>query len=86
MSLAEIRKKIDRLDIEILEKLNDRLALALETKTFKPEVSDRGREDRVIERVKAHAQKLQPIDSDFVEKVFTELIREGRRLQNEEER
>ena len=86
MSLAEIRKKIDCLDIEILEKLDERLALALKTKTFKPEISDRRREIRVLERVKEYARKLQLIDSDFAERVFTELIREGRRLQDEEER
>ncbi len=86
MSLAEIRKKIDCLDIEILEKLDERLALALKTKTFKPEISDRGRESRVLERVREYARKLQLIDSDFAERVFTELIREGRRLQDEEER
>ena len=86
MSLAEIRKKIDCLDIEILEKLDERLALALKTKTFKPEISDRGREIRVLERVKEYARKLQLIDSDFAERVFTELIREGRRLQDEEEK
>ena len=86
MSLAEIRKKIDCLDIEILEKLDERLALALKTKAFKPEISDRGREIRVLERVKEYARKLQLIDSDFAERVFTELIREGRRRQDEEER
>lgn len=86
MSLAEIRKKIDYLDIEILEKLNERLALALQTKAFKPEISDRGREIRVLERVKEYARKLQIIDSDFAEKIFTELIRESRKLQNGGER
>jgi len=86
MSLAEIRKKIDCLDIEILEKLNERLALALQTKTFKPEISDREREDRILERVRDYAKKLQLIDSDFAEKVFTELMREGCRLQDKEER
>lgn len=85
MSLIEIRKKIDRLDMEILEKLNERLGLALETKAFKPDISDRGREVQVLEGVREYAQKLQLIDSAFAEKVFTELIREGRRLQDEEE-
>jgi chorismate mutase len=86
MSLTDIRNKIDCLDIEILEKLNERLALALQTKTFKPKISDQGRENRVLERVREYTHKLQLIDSDFAERVFIELIREGRRLQDEEER
>lgn len=86
MSLTDIRNKIDCLDIEILEKLNERLALALQTKTFKPKISDQGRENRVLERVREYTHKLQLIDSDFAERLFTELIREGRRLQDEEER
>lgn len=86
MSLAEIRKKIDCLDIKILDKLNERLLLALQTKAFKSEISDCGREIQVLERVREYARKLQLIDSDFAEKVFTELISEGRRLQDEEER
>jgi chorismate mutase len=85
MSLTEIRNRIDRIDIEILEKLDERLSLVRQTKAFKPEILDHRREIRIIKRVREYAQKLQFIDPDFAVKIFTELIREGRRLQNEEE-
>jgi chorismate mutase len=84
--LAEIRDKIDSLDIEILEKLNERLALVLQTKAFKPDIFDPEREVCVLDRVKEYAQKLHLIDSDFAERVFTELMKEGRRIQKEVER
>jgi chorismate mutase len=86
MSLAKIRKKIDRIDIEILEMLNERMELALQTKKFKLKASDLQREAQVLKRVRQYAGRLRLINSNFAEKVFTELIKESRKIQDEEEK
>jgi chorismate mutase len=84
MSLGRIRYEIDCLDREILEKLNERFELALLTKPLKQKISDRKREMKVFERVKKHARKLNLVNSDFAEKIFTQVIEESHRLQRGE--
>lgn len=86
MSLAKIRENIDRIDIEILERLNERMELALQTKKFKLNTSDRQREVQVLKRIRKYAGRLRLINSNFAEKIFIELIRESRRIQDEEEK
>lgn len=86
MSLAKIRENIDRIDIEILERLNERMELALQTKKFKLNTSDRQREIQVLKRIREYAGRLRLINSNFAEKIFIELIRESRRIQDEEEK
>lgn len=86
MSLAKIRENIDRIDIEILERLNERMELALQTKKFKLNTSDRQREIQVLKRIRKYAGRLRLINSNFAEKIFIELIRESRRIQDEEEK
>lgn len=84
MSLASLRKKIDCLDKHILEKLNERLELALKTREYKPETSDRKREIQVLKKIGQHARTLRLLNSDFAEKIFIEIIKESRRIQSEE--
>ena len=85
MSLSKIREKIDLIDREILEKLNDRMELALQTRTFKRQISDHQREEQILKKIKKYAQRHTFIESDFAVRVFSELIKESNRLQNEEE-
>jgi len=86
MSLKKLREKIDHIDQEILNKLNRRVELTLQTKKFKDKIYDRNREIQVLGKVREHAQRLSLISSEFAEKIFTEIIRECRRLQTEEEK
>ncbi len=84
MRLDKIREKIDKIDTEILNKLNERLELALQAKKFKKETLDRKREIQVLRRVKKHAQRHNLLNSGFIEKIFTEIINESRKIQDEE--
>ncbi len=86
MILDKIRKKIDNIDSEILNKLNERLELALQAKKFKKETQDRKREIQVLRKVKKHTQKHNLLNPGFIEKIFTEIINESRKLQDEEEK
>ena len=83
MSLWKIREKIDGLDREILEKLNERMELALQTGKFKQQIPDRQREVQIKERIKKCVLQLPYIEFDFAERIFSEFIKESRRLQGE---
>jgi len=85
MSLSKIREKIDCIDREILEKLNERMQLALQTGKFKLQISDRQREMQILERIRKYSMLLPLIESDFAERIFSEFIKESHRLQGEEE-
>ncbi len=84
MRLDKIREKIDNIDSEILNKLNERLELALQAKKFKNETLDRKREIQVLRNVKKHAQRHNLLKSGYIEKIFTEIINESRKIQDEE--
>ncbi len=86
MRLDKIREKIDNIDSEILNKLNERLELALQAKKFKQEILDRKREIQVLRNVKKHTQRHNLLKSGFIEKIFTEIINESRKLQDEEDK
>lgn len=85
MSLDKLRDKINHIDIEILNKLDRRMAIAMSAKRFKKKALDRNREIQVIENVKEYAQKLSLIKPEFAEKLFAEIINECRKLQSEED-
>ena len=84
MSLAKIREKIDLIDREILEKLNERMELALQTRKFKLQNSDRQRETQILEKIRKYSMRHPLIESDFAERIFSEFIKESNRLQDEE--
>ncbi len=51
MTLSEIRKKLDKIDFQILKLLNTRMELGLKTKRFKDSVEDSEREADVLEKI-----------------------------------
>jgi chorismate mutase len=84
MRLDKIREKIDTIDSEILNKLDERLELALQAKKYKKETLDRKREIQVLRNVKKLTQRHNLLNSGFIEKIFTEIINESRKLQEED--
>jgi len=81
MSLDNLRRKINRIDYGILKLLQERTELALRTKKFKEAIHDREREAQILEQLKKYSSILNLIQGDFVEKLFTEIIRENRKFQ-----
>lgn len=79
MSLKEIRKRIDFIDSEILELLNDRMQLALMAKKLKSQIEDQAREKEVLDKLKMNSTGL--INANFIEKIYTEIIEESKDLQ-----
>ncbi len=82
MSLVEIRKKIDFIDSKILKLLNDRMELVLMAKKFKAQIEDRQREKEVFERIRKNLTGL--INGDFIEKIYTEIIKESKEIQRQD--
>jgi prephenate dehydratase/chorismate mutase len=82
MSLVEIRKKIDFIDSKILKLLNDRMELVLMAKKFKAQIEDRQREKEVFERIRKNLTGL--INADFIEKIYTEIIKESKGIQRQD--
>lgn len=81
MSLQEIRNRIDIKDAEILELLQERMALALMSRKFKVNIEDSLRETQLIEKIQSIAGTL--IGPDFCEKLYRLIITESKKLQKE---
>jgi prephenate dehydratase/chorismate mutase len=79
MSLKEIRKNIDLIDSKILKLLNDRMELVLMAKKFKSQIEDREREQELLDRIRENLTGL--INATFIEKIYTEIIKESKHLQ-----
>ncbi len=82
MNLKEIRKNIDVLDSKILKLLNGRMELALMAKKSKSQIEDREREKEVLDRIRRNSTGL--INAEFIEKIYIEIIKEGKKLQHKD--
>jgi prephenate dehydratase/chorismate mutase/prephenate dehydratase len=82
MSLDIIRKNIDRIDSKILNLLGCRMELALMAKKFKSQIEDIEREKKLLERIKRNSTGV--INSEFLEKIYNEILRESKHLQKED--
>jgi len=79
MDLKDVRSRIDFLDSRLLRILNERMELALMARKFKADIEDSDREKTVLDRIRQNSPGL--INSEFIEKVYTEIIRESKSLQ-----
>lgn len=83
MSLTDLRREIDRIDLRLLALLNHRAALArriggLKRKHGLP-VQDRKREQAVLARMLQRSRG--PLPQESVRGIFREVLRQNRRLQ-----
>tara|TARA_Y100000589_G_scaffold136748_1_gene130813 strand:+ start:42 stop:329 length:288 start_codon:yes stop_codon:yes gene_type:complete len=74
-SLNEIRKKIDELDIEILDLISKRKELVSEVINFKTrdQIVDRKRIQKIIDRLKKEAKK-KDIPEEIIVNIWMEMI------------
>lgn len=75
--IGRLRDEINGLNVEIVERLVDRVRVAMEIGAVKQchgkPIEDRSREERVYQQVRALAEEAG-IDPGDVEKVFKEII------------
>lgn len=79
MSLEKIRIKIERIDGQIVKLLTQRMKLSLLAKKSKKGIIDRKREKIVIKKAQIKSHGI--LGKDFVKKIFTEIIKESKRIQ-----
>ena len=84
MSLEEIRKDIDLVDSKILKLLNHRMELVLMANKFKAQIEDKERERQLLERIKEILADL--MKPEFTEKIYAEIIKESKNLQEKDYR
>lgn len=82
MKLDEIRKRIDKIDRELLVLLQERMSLAIRSKKFKSKVADTRREEVVLAR--AERMNLDLVKSSFSRQLLGAIIAESKRLQEED--
>jgi prephenate dehydratase/chorismate mutase len=82
MKLVEIRRKIDKIDRELLVLLQERMGLALRSKKFKKEVSDPEREEHMLARIER--LNLDLVERSFTKQLLKTIIEESKRLQEED--
>lgn len=81
MKLDDIRRKVDKIDRELLVLLHERMGLALRARRFKEEVVDAAREQAVLER--AGRLNLNLVEKSFGMQLLRTIIEESKRLQGE---
>ncbi len=81
MNLDDIRRKIDKIDRELLVLLQERMGLAIQSKKFKTKVADPKREEVVLAR--AERMNLALVEQPFAKQLLGTIIKESKRLQKE---
>lgn len=81
MTLHDIRRKVDKIDRQLLVLLHERMGLALRARRFKDEVVDAEREEAVLER--AGRLNLDLVEASFGQQLLRTIIEESKRLQGE---
>lgn len=84
MGLEEIRKDIDVIDSKILKLLNDRMELVIMAKRFKTQIQDSQREKELFDRIRRESRGL--INAEFVERIYVEVVKESKNLQEKDYR
>ena len=80
MNLNDLRRKIDRVDHEILALLNRRMELVLRTKKLKPQITESGREEEIYSRVRSNTYDL--LEPPFALGLYEQIVQESKRLQS----
>lgn len=87
MKLKEIREKIDTIDKEILFLLQERFLLVKKAKAAKAKlglpIRDYKREKEILVELKKKSRELG-FSSKFISEIYKKIIRESKRLQNEQ--
>ena len=86
MDLSEWRARIDSVDQQLVDLLNQRMLYVLEIGRLKRQhgrpVQDRERERLILERLTSYNQG--PLSTQAIEDLFTRIIQEARNLEERE--
>ena len=86
MSIEDWRKRIDEIDVKLLELLNDRTRCVIEVGKIKKaqnvRIYDPEREREILQRMKK--QNRGPLDEEGLQRLFERVIDECRRIERNE--
>ena len=86
MSIEDWRKRIDEIDVKLLELLNDRTRCVIEVGKIKKaqnvRIYDPEREREILRRMKE--QNRGPLDEEGLQRLFERIIDECRRIERNE--
>jgi len=84
MSMEDLRRKIDEVDVQIVKLIGERIRIAeeigKEKKEQKKQIEDREREALVLENVKSIAQK-ENISQEDIEGIYRQIIATSKRIE-----
>jgi len=74
-----IRRKIDMIDWEIMQLLNQRMEISVRSRKLKENILDPAREEEIIKNVKKYSHSL--VEPEFSEGVYRQILEESRNVQ-----
>jgi prephenate dehydratase/chorismate mutase len=77
--LDNIRRKIDMIDWEIMQLLNQRMEISVRSRKLKRHILDPDREQQILENVKKHSYSL--IEPEFSEGIYRQIMKESKAIQ-----
>jgi prephenate dehydratase/chorismate mutase len=80
--LENIRRRIDVIDWEIMQLLNQRMEISVRSRKLKRHILDPARERQIIENVKKYSHSL--VEPDFSERIYTQIMEESRNVQEKD--
>ena len=85
MTLSECRQNIDRINLKILNLLNERARWALEIRKLKQQqglpVHQPSREEQILKEMQAKNEG--PLGNQAIKRIFEKILAESRKLQTE---
>jgi chorismate mutase/prephenate dehydratase len=83
--IEQLRKKIDQLDSQILELINQRMTISIEIGKIKhknnTQIIDPEREEHIAQRL--ISLNPGPTSKDAIQSIFKEIVLESRRIQSD---
>ncbi len=74
-----IRRKIDMIDWEIIQLLNQRMEISVRSRKLKRHIYDPDREQEILENVKKYSYSL--IGPEFSEGIYKQIMEESKNIQ-----
>jgi prephenate dehydratase/chorismate mutase len=74
-----IRRKIDMIDWEIMQLLNQRMEISVRSRKLKQHILDPAREEQIVENVKKYSYSL--VEPEFSEGIYRQILEESKNVQ-----
>jgi prephenate dehydratase/chorismate mutase len=80
--LDNIRRKIDMIDWQIMQLLNQRMEISVRSRKLKQSILDPEREQQILENVKKYSYSL--VEPEFSEGIYGQILKESKNIQEKD--